>query len=149
MAWTTKYDHWFREAAKESDLDWLALKAQACQESSLDPLKVSPAGAVGLMQFMPLTWGDWIPWEGAERTDPKASIFAGARYMRWLLNRLNDDLTLARIAYNWGIGNLENHLQRHGALMIDLLPDEAAEYVPLIKLHYRKLRIQHSQEVQS
>src|SRR5690554_3754238 len=40
--------------------EWQWWKAQLYQESLLNPAAVSPAGALGLAQFMPATWNDMI-----------------------------------------------------------------------------------------
>ncbi|MYS87377.1 NlpC/P60 family protein [Embleya scabrispora] len=52
--------------------------AQIDQESGWRPSIVSPAGAVGLSQFMPGTWATWGG--GAAQTDPRANIMAQERY---------------------------------------------------------------------
>ncbi|MGW9210847.1 NlpC/P60 family protein [Embleya sp. NPDC055664] len=52
--------------------------AQIDQESSWRPNIVSPAGAVGLSQFIPSTWATWGG--GYPQTDPRANIMAQERY---------------------------------------------------------------------
>lgn len=70
-------------------------------ESAYNPVAVSHAGAVGLMQLMPKT---------AERlgvndsTDPAQNIEGGAKYLRQLLNLFDNDLRLALAGYNAGEG---------------------------------------------
>jgi len=113
----TIYDTMFKEACGEylPITDWRLLKAQGYQESRLDPNAVSPAGAVGIMQFMPNTWDEQIKksdYENEERTDPEASIYTGACYMRWLYDEWSsprpemDRYCLALASYNAGIGNI-------------------------------------------
>jgi membrane-bound lytic murein transglycosylase MltF len=95
--------------------DWRLLKAQYIQESQLKPFAVSPAGALGLAQFLASTWAEWSPragYEGRDRTDPEASIFTGACYMahlkrQWASPRPEiDRICLAMASYNAGLGNL-------------------------------------------
>jgi hypothetical protein len=39
--------------------------------------------------------------------DPRENIFAGAKYLRWLLNRFQGDVRLALAGYNAGEGAVE------------------------------------------
>jgi membrane-bound lytic murein transglycosylase MltF len=76
----------FRIAGEESDLDPLMLAAQAYQESELDHDKVSRAGARGIMQIKPSTAADSNV--GIEDiSSPADNIRAGARYMRFMMDR--------------------------------------------------------------
>lgn len=95
--------------------DWRYLKVQYWQESRFDPEAVSPAGAVGIAQFMPGTWRDYSGKAGyktAKRTSVEASIVTGAYYMRHLLDQWTsprppmDRYCLALASYNAGLGNL-------------------------------------------
>lgn len=49
------YDKMFQDVGKEYGIDWLLLSAIACAESEFRFDAVSRAGAVGLMQIMPVT----------------------------------------------------------------------------------------------
>jgi len=67
---------------------------------------VSRAGAMGLMQLMPLTarsMGVFDPF------DPRQNILAGARYLRILANRFKGDLVLTVAAYNAGEGAVDKY----------------------------------------
>ena len=76
----------FRSSAAENSLDPLMLAAQAYQESELDHSKESPAGAVGIMQIKPSTAADRNV--GIDDiSSPADNIRAGARYMRFLMDR--------------------------------------------------------------
>lgn len=87
------------------DVPELLLRAVAQTESAGNPAARSPAGAQGLMQFMPATWAEWsLP--GESPFDAAASARAAARYLHWLLAQLRGDLGAALAAYNWGIGNV-------------------------------------------
>ena len=99
----------FRASGAETDLEPLMLAAQAYQESELDHSKVSHVGAQGIMQIKPSTAAD--PNVGiADISDPGDNILAGARYMRFLLDRYfsGDDMDelqswfFALAAYNAG-----------------------------------------------
>lgn len=75
-------------------------------ESSLRPNAKSPAGALGLMQFMPATAAEW----NIDPLDPAESADAAARYLTQLHERFGA-WTLALAAYNWGQGNLRKALR--------------------------------------
>ena len=76
----------FRSSAAENSLDPLMLAAQAYQESELDHSKESSAGAVGIMQIKPSTAADRNV--GIDDiSSPADNIRAGARYMRFLMDR--------------------------------------------------------------
>lgn len=109
------YDDAFKDAAIFLPLgtDWRLLKAQCYQESRLNPFAVSPAGAMGLCQFMPKTWEDMQERHGfSNQWMPEQSIRAAAIYMQnlnrgWSSERPQADRYLLALAsYNAGFGNL-------------------------------------------
>lgn len=67
-------------------------------ESGLRTDAVSPKGALGLMQLMPLTAKDL----GVAPSDIQANIRGGAQYLRDLLIRYHNDAVLTLAAYNAG-----------------------------------------------
>jgi membrane-bound lytic murein transglycosylase MltF len=113
-----------RAAGEESSLDPLMLAAQAYQESELDHEKVSPAGAMGIMQIKPSTAAD--PNVGINDISSAAdNIRAGARYMRFMMDRYFSDegveplqsWLFALAAYNAGparIQQLRSQAEREG-----------------------------------
>lgn len=96
----------FQHAASAYGLDPLLLRAVARQESAFKPCAVSPAGAMGLMQLMPET----ASMLGVEDPfDATQSILGGARFLRFLLDRFQNDLPLALSAYNAGSAIVERY----------------------------------------
>jgi soluble lytic murein transglycosylase-like protein len=87
------------ETAERYRLDSLLLAAVVQTESGFDATAISPRGAQGLMQLMPTTAQTY---GASQPTDPHANVRAGARYLRDLLHRFDDDLELALAAYNAG-----------------------------------------------
>ncbi len=89
----------FARAAAANGLDPSLLRAVARRESAFRPCAMSSAGAMGLMQLMPetaSTLGVDDPF------DPEQSIFGGARFLRSLLDRFDNNLGLALAAYSAG-----------------------------------------------
>ena len=105
------YDDLVRKHADTHGFDWPLIVAQMYEESRFDPSAVSWAGAQGLMQVLPDT-GKLF---GAEQLhDPEVSIEVGVRYLAWLHERLEPELSVqdrmwfALAAYNAGLGHVED-----------------------------------------
>ncbi|WP_415805126.1 lytic transglycosylase domain-containing protein [Bordetella muralis] len=99
------YDPVIREAAWRYGMDPDLLHAVIKVESNYNPHAVSPKGATGLMQIMPAT-GVELGFANPRRDllIPANNIDAGARYLAWLKDQFDGDLSLALAAYNAGIG---------------------------------------------
>lgn len=96
----------FDRAAASYGIESALLRAVAHRESAFQPCAVSRAGAMGLMQLMPETAAAL----GVEDPfDPEQSILGGARFLRFLLDRFQNDLSLALSAYNAGPSRVERH----------------------------------------
>ena len=94
------------------------LKYLAIVESGLNPKAKSPAGAVGLWQFMPLTgrvdYGLSENWYIDEKMDMEKSTDAACRYLSFLYEYFYNDWPLALAAYNTGPGNVRKAIRRSG-----------------------------------
>jgi soluble lytic murein transglycosylase-like protein len=99
-----QYQPLFDAAGNEWDVEPALLAAIAKTESNFNPVAVSPAGAQGLMQFMPATAREMNvdPW------DPASAIDGAARYMRTSLNQFEDP-ELAIASYNAGRGAVSRY----------------------------------------
>lgn len=101
--------HLLREAASEHKIDYELLQALIATESGFDAQAVSPRGAVGLMQLMPVTarhYGvvsDKKHTVAKKLTDPRINIRAGSLYLRDMMSRFPGRLELALAAYNAGL----------------------------------------------
>jgi membrane-bound lytic murein transglycosylase B len=99
----TKFNATIVEAAKKFDVDAALVSAVIKAESDFNPHERSNKGARGLMQLMPATATRF----GVSNSfDPVANIYAGTRYLRWLLQTFNGNADLAVAAYNAGEGNV-------------------------------------------
>lgn len=101
-----KYMATITRAANENGIPAILLARVLYQESRFrDDIisgKVrSPAGAVGIAQFMPATAREL----GVDPLDPNSAIPGAARYLAKLYSRFGN-WTDALAAYNWGQGNV-------------------------------------------
>jgi membrane-bound lytic murein transglycosylase D len=115
----------------------LEFKYLAVVESALNPLAVSPSGAVGLWQFK-INSGRMFDLEVNsyvdERMDPLKSTEAACMYLLYLY-RIFNDWHLVMAAYNAGPGVVRNAIYRAGGetnfwKLYDFLPEAAQNYVP-------------------
>ncbi len=95
-----RYRRMLIESAARYDVSAGLLAAQLMAESNFNPVAVSPAGALGIAQFMP---GTAAAYGLDDPFDPAAAIDAEARMMSELLARFAS-VELAIAAYNAGPG---------------------------------------------
>ncbi|HVA34510.1 MAG TPA: lytic transglycosylase domain-containing protein [Candidatus Baltobacteraceae bacterium] len=82
------------------------LHAVLMSESAGDPSAISSAGAQGLMQLMP---GTAASCGIANPFDPTENVQCGAQYLRSMLARYHNNVTLAVAAYNAGPGAVDRY----------------------------------------
>ena len=126
-----RIDELIVESGRRNGVDPVLLYAIMHQESSFRQTAVSHAGARGLMQLMPATAARF----GVRSIfDPAQNIEGGARYMRWLLNFFDGDVTLALAGYNAG----EGAVLRYGRSIPPFR--ETQDYVRRITRRYAMMR---------
>lgn len=82
------------------------------------------------MQVMPETARD--PGFGvrpAQNNSPEEFNRVGRDYRAAMQSRYDNDLAKMWAAYNWGPGNLDGAIQRHGPNWMQALPNETREYL--------------------
>lgn len=128
---SAEIDGYITDSATRHGLDPLLIYSVMHQESSFKQRAISHKGARGLMQLMP---GTAARFGVTNIFDPRQNIEGGTRYMRFLLNRFDGDLSLALAGYNAGEGAVDKYGWR--------IPPyaETQEYVRRISRRYSLLR---------
>ena len=130
LARATRYDSIIETAAVSTAVEANLLRAVIVVESGFNSRAVSKRGAIGLMQLMPATasrFGVSNPY------DPRENVHAGARYLKFLIDRFGQDIRLALAAYNAG----EEAVDRNGGQIPPFT--ETMAYVPRVLKIYRML----------
>jgi hypothetical protein len=97
------YDHCFKSAAQKYDLPVSLLLAVARGESDFNPRARSDRNCHGLMQIQwPATAKHLGIYRLAALYEPCTNIRAGAKYLRELMDRYDQNLHLTLAAYNYG-----------------------------------------------
>ena len=117
-------------AAQQHHVQPALLLAVMKAESSFNPIAVSKAGAVGLMQLIPETA---IRHGVRNLYDANDNITGGAKHLRYLLDRFHGNIRLALAAYNAG----EHRVDRYGQI-----PPykETQDYVKRVLVYYRSYK---------
>jgi soluble lytic murein transglycosylase-like protein len=121
-------------------IDPLLIYAQMTQESGFKLKATSYKGASGLMQLMPDTA---IRFGVKNIYDPKQNIEAGVKYMRWLLDKFEGDVSLALAGYNAG----EGAVIKYGYQIPPFR--ETQNYVARITAHYDEIKNLNSDSTNS
>lgn len=136
MGMTEIYMPMFEQMLDKYDIP-LEMRYLPVIESALNPKAKSPAGAMGLWQFMLPTgklMGLDINSYIDERCDPIKATEAACKYLKYLYG-LYGDWNVVLAAYNAGPGTVNNAIRRSGGKtsyweLYDFLPKETKGYVP-------------------
>lgn len=135
----SRYSTFIKAAAKKHGFDWRLIAAQIYQESHLNPLAKSQAGARGLMQLLPSTASSL---DVKDIQNPVENINAGVQHLKNLYDRFDqapesDRLQIALAAYNVGYGHVEDARKLAARMKLDPNSWESLEKtLPLLR--YRK-----------
>jgi len=130
LATAGQFDPVIESAAAAAAVEPELLRAVIAVESGFDPRAVSRAGAAGLMQLMPETARRYGV---SDRFDPRQNVHAGARHLKALIERYDNDVKLALAAYNAG----EQAVDRCGRCIPQYRETQA--YVPRVWRMYQHL----------
>jgi len=132
----TPFHDIIRAAAERYGLDADLIHCVIAMESNFNPKAVSRKNARGLMQLLPQTAAQL----GVHDIfDPKENVEAGARYLKELLGKYNNNMTLALAAYNAGPERVEQYGRRVPPYPETLL------YVQRIARSYAKVKAEAAQ----
>lgn len=109
----SEYDGLMRRIGKEEGQDWLLMSAIAYSESRFQDNLVSPRGAIGLMQIMPIV-GKQFNVEKEDIADTETNIRLAGKLLTKIEKILNispstpknDRLSIILACYNGGIGHV-------------------------------------------
>jgi soluble lytic murein transglycosylase-like protein len=134
------YEPLLKRASTDYAVGLALLKAVMAAESGFDPDAVSPKGAIGLMQVMPMTaqryglLGDKNKSLEQKLRDPKTNIRLGARYRADLFKLYPRQPSLVLASYNAGEGAVQRYNNK-----IPPYP-ETRDYVQLVTQLYHVYR---------
>jgi len=146
------YDELIDENARRHGIRTDLVRAVVHVESGYNPYARSRKGALGLMQLMPATLREY---RVANPFNPVENIRAGVAYLRRLLDRYNNNESLALAAYNAG----PSAVDRHGHSVppyretlnyvrrIDAISNKPATAAPAKSRIYRTVEIVDGHEV--
>lgn len=103
------YDSVIQQLASQYRLEPALVKAVVHVESAFRPNARSHKGAQGLMQLMP---GTAKRFGVKDAYRPSENLLGGVRYLRWLYNHFNGNVTFVLAGYNAG----ENAVKRYGGI---------------------------------
>lgn len=111
-----KYSEYVEKYAKEYNIDKYMVYAIIKAESNFNENAKSSSDAIGLMQIMKTTAIETARKMNLEVTEedlfkPDLNINIGLKYFTYLLNQYDNNYPLAIIAYNAGMGNVDDWIK--------------------------------------
>lgn len=108
-----KYENIVNMAAHSYNIDPNLIYAIIKQESNFNAQAISKSNAKGLMQIIDSTANEMaqdintVNAKSYNIFDPYTNIFIGTKYISYLINRFNGNYYLAIVAYNAGLGKVD------------------------------------------
>ena len=143
------FDSQLQSNAKKNNIDLAWAYAIVRRESSFMPDAASHAGALGLMQVMPGT-ARYLAKKKVKRStlfNPNRNVELGTQYMRYLMDKMDNNPILATASYNAGWRRVKQWLPEKGNIPLDLWIEtipfkETRNYVKAV-LAYQQIYSQH------
>lgn len=143
------FDSQLQSNAKKNNIDVAWAYAIVRRESSFMPDAASHAGALGLMQVMPGT-ARYLAKEKVKRNslfNPNRNVELGTRYMRYLMDKMDNNPILATASYNAGWRRVRQWLPENGNVPLDLwietIPYKETRNYVMAVLAYQQIYSQH------
>lgn len=159
----------FKEYANRYEFDWIAIAAQAYQESGLDNNKRSPDGAIGIMQVLPSTASDKsMNIKNIHLLEN--NIHAGVKYLHLLRETYFNSpeiKPIAKVNFSWAaynagptkINKLRNIARQRGfdpdrwffhveKIAAELIGRETVTYVANVNKYYVAYRLYYERNLQ-
>lgn len=144
----TVYEEYVEKAAADYGIEKERIYAVMRVESGFKPEAVSRSGARGLTQMLPSTYEELCKKRGVKYNPndlfkPEISIDFGMYYLKWLYDYFGD-WDLAHMAYNAGIGTVNNWLKdpryTENGKIVYIPKTQTREYVKRINEYYEQYK---------
>ena len=133
-SWVMNVDEYSSEVERVSNnrsVPKEVINALIMTESTGDKNAKSSAGAIGLTQILPEAHGMLE----SDLYNVEENIDYGTKYLQQLKDKYGDwDIAIA--AYNWGPGNMDAHIKKHGEVKLDELPAETRRQITAYNFYY-------------
>ena len=143
------FDSQVQSNAKKNNIDVAWTYAIVRRESSFMPDAASHAGALGLMQVMPGT-ARYLAKKKVKRNslfNPNRNVELGTQYMRYLMDKMDNNPILATASYNAGWRRVKQWLPEKGNVPLDLwietIPYKETRNYVMAVLAYQQIYSQH------
>ena len=105
---STPYGQLIHTTSERHDLNPVLVATIVRHESAFDAAALSSRGARGLLQLMPAT-AERFGVDQIDLLDPALNLEAGIRYLSWLAEHFDHDLSRVLAAFNSGEGTVERY----------------------------------------
>lgn len=142
IIYPTKYEEYVCKYSEENNVDKYLIYAIIKTESNFNNLAKSNKEAKGLMQLLDTTAKDMLD-SDVNLYNSEININAGTKYIRYLLDKYDNNIKLAICAYNAGLGNVNDWITDkkiyNGDIIISNIPfKETRSYLITVLKNYEK-----------